>query len=444
MAEAPRPHRPRRHGQGVVAAGRQGGHARQAVDDRGRPVEQGAVTELAVEVPPPRPVGHRIGGGQEGAVGRVPVGGQVAAGRRAGREVVVVVAVEAVGVGDRADVLEHDPGAVDVAHEVVLVGAVAVGGDVGRRVLHPAEVVHQLVSLDRVELAPAGVVHPGDHPRHLEVAVVVVGTRRRRRIVVGVHLGDAAVDVGVGEHQVLAVGAGEALRPQLGDGVVDVVVARRRQGDPFDDQVAAGVGDEADVADAARLGRAGAHHLVGGGRPGHERGRQVGVAVGHVGGAGVDHLDAVAVGARAVAGDAGLGRRRVGALDLGRVGGGCGGCCCRRELGGRPAPGDVDPVGGGIGTVGAEGDGGAADPIPVGELELAPAGGVPGGPGQPVVDHAPAPVVGRHRRAGRVRLGHDRSGRSEHHAGQGEGQQSPDGRATAGHTPRCRPEVLDP
>ena len=80
------------------------------------------------------------------------MGGQVAVGGRVGTEVVVVVAVEQPLVGARAALDHGDAGAVDVAHAVGFVAAVIAGGGVGGGGLHSAQVVGQLVGLDRVRM----------------------------------------------------------------------------------------------------------------------------------------------------------------------------------------------------------------------------------------------------------------------------------------------------
>ena len=200
------------------------------------------------------------------------------------------------------------------------------------------------MGLDRLRLAPAAVVGAGDGAAHLGVAVVVVAGGQAGRgggLVVDVDLADPAVGVGVGPGQVLAVGSVEALGLELGD--VGGEVAHGRGGDLGlgDHQVAGGVGHVADVADAARLGRAVPEDGVGVGRPGHEVGEEGRRAVGRAGQADVDELHPVAVAAGAVAGDAGLGR---GHRRLGRGAGG------GAELLAHP---HVHPVGGGVGPVGA-------------------------------------------------------------------------------------------
>src|SRR5581483_4281681 len=107
--------------------------------------------------------------------------------------------------------------------------------------------------------------------------------------------GDPAQLVGVHPHDVLAVGAGVALGRQLGDGVGEAVIAGRRQDHVEDGRLAGGVGDPADVADAARLAGRVVENGVGLRRPLPDEGHDRVVLVGMVRRPGVDGLDPVAV-----------------------------------------------------------------------------------------------------------------------------------------------------
>src|SRR5205085_11795135 len=117
-----------------------------------------------------------------------------------------------------------------------------------------------------------------------------------------------AVDVGVDPGQVLAVEPVETLGPDLVDEDAEVVDGGGRHGDRHDHQVAVGVGDVADVADATPLGRAVPVGGVGGRGVGGEVGGQAGRPVGGARRADVEELDPVAVATGAVAGDTPLGR----------------------------------------------------------------------------------------------------------------------------------------
>src|SRR5581483_8586454 len=176
--------------------------------------------------------------------------------------------------------------------------AVVVRRGVRRRRLHAAESVHELVGLDGLAAdIPAAVVHPGELAGHLRASVAHVALTSR---IVVVDLGDTAVDVGVHPHQVLAIGAVEALRAQFAHRVAHAVVTGRRDLHVLDDEVARAVGDEPDVADAAGLRGAAVEYGVSGGRTGTDGGNDLAVAVRDVGGVDVQSLDAHAVGSVAL------------------------------------------------------------------------------------------------------------------------------------------------
>ena len=222
-----------------------------------------------------------------------------------------MVAVEQRAVAAAADGAHDDrPAAVVVvAHLVGLVGAVQVGRRVGRAALHAAEVVHQLVRLGVVPAAGvgAGVLRVG----------AVVGVRLAG-LAVDVDRADAAVDVGLAEDQVLAVGAVVAARLQRRDALVEAVVVGRADVDLGDLQHArraagrVGLGDEAPVAAAAGLGGRRVELAVGADDVLAERVLDRREAVGLVGRAQVEHLDALAGDAVATAQDRAraVGRRR--------------------------------------------------------------------------------------------------------------------------------------
>ena len=231
---------------------------RRVPGDRGRP-------GLGCRAHPHRRERHRRLPFEEGAPRGVPVGAEVVAERRAGREVVVVVAVDEVLVRLRARVVQlHRARPVPVAHDVPLVGAVAVIGGVRRGALHGAEGVQQLVGGDGVDPAATHGRYRGEHGRR--VAVVVVDFHLRP--VVGIGLAEAAVVPHLRGDQVLPVGRGEAER--AGDeGVHHRVegVDRGGEHDLQDGRRARSVGHPADPAHAAGLlGRA-PEDLVDGRRP---------------------------------------------------------------------------------------------------------------------------------------------------------------------------------
>ena len=194
--------------------------------------------------------------------------GQVAAGRRIGGVVVVVVAVEAHVV--RRVGTDHDGRVVRpvaAAHAVVLVGAVEPGGGVWRVQLDRAQVVSELV---RGDLGGQAVVPaPAVDPRVVRAFVAVTVDRA-----------EPAVDVGLHEEQVLAVDPVVTESLQRGDHVAE----RRQTGgaelDVEHGHLAGGVGDVPHVPGAAGLLRALVVHVVDLARHGAELGQQRGEPVG--------------------------------------------------------------------------------------------------------------------------------------------------------------------
>jgi len=265
----------------------------------------------------------------------------------------------------RADRRRHHAGCIDVAHPIVLVRAVPVGGRVRRGRQHRAERVHHLVgqrlggpalSIDTRETRPP-VVRVG--------AISLV-----RRLVDG---GDPAHRGRLHEDQVLAIRPVIALILQLGDGVRETPPRRHRDVDLGDHDVAVRIGNQAQMARTARLGGAGIQNRV---HPGDDRlkcGILRGVHVGRPRREHVEHLEAIAAGAVAVAGDP----RRGGDSDLS-------GRCHRRP--------HIDPGRRGVGAVGTE----------IGPLDRVSAGAIGiAAHRQPGIDQAARRVVLRHHQARR-------------------------------------------
>jgi hypothetical protein len=147
-----------------------------------------------------------------------------------------------------------------VAHELGVVAAVVVPRPVRSRRLHAAEDVDELVSLGGAGgIPPATAVDAGDHAR-LTVSVVRVVLPGP---VVGLHCGDAAVEVGVDPDEVLAIRPVEALRLQIRGGSGEACDALWRERDSGHVDLTGHVGDEADVPHASRLGRAVVQDYVG-------------------------------------------------------------------------------------------------------------------------------------------------------------------------------------
>jgi hypothetical protein len=174
-------------------------------------------------------------------------------------EVVVVVAIEETFVRGGAERDEWSRpvrcvhGSVDcsvvvVTEQIRFVDAVIDSTRVRSARLHGAESMRELVRLDRtLGEAPTATVHPGSHGN--ETVVIVVPSLAFVRH----DFGHPAHHVGVHPHQVLAVGPAVALGRKVACGASERRHAFGRQRDLGDVHVALGVGNEADMADAARL-----------------------------------------------------------------------------------------------------------------------------------------------------------------------------------------------
>lgn len=281
-------------------------------------------------------------------------------------EVVVVVAVEeiiVIRIG--ANRRHHHAGRIDVAHPIILVRAMPSGGRVRRGGQHRAQCVHHLVG-QRLG-GPALTIDT----RVTRPPVVWIGAVGLVRSLVDG--GDPTHGTGLHEDQVLAIRAVIALTLQLIDSVGKTPLRRHRDVDLGDHEVAARVGHQAQVARTARLGRAGVENRIHPGDDGLEFGIRRVVRGGRPGRDHVEHLEAIAAGAIAVAGDP----RRGGDPHIP-------GRCHRRP--------HIDPGRRGVGAVGAE----------IGPLDLVCAGTIGiAANGQPGIDQAARRVVLRHHQAGR-------------------------------------------